>query len=213
MAHKKRSCFLVYQSFKQFVVRWWRKGVLFFEQLVLKERSPRKLALSFCVGVYISFSPFVFMHTVMVFIFSWLFSLNLPAVWAGAFVNNPWTMVPCYAAGYVVGEFCLGTVCGVNTVASNPSFMTGINSSLTYYTGMKGVSLWSFLIGGNLLGLVLGVMLYPVLTRIFARLSARVYSGAKKTVMQDHEDSCSEQKSILRVRDSRQDRSGGSADR
>ncbi len=204
---------MIVKKLKQFVLKWWRKGIEFFEQLVIKERSPRKLALSFCVGIYISFSPFVFLHTVMVFIFSWLFRLNLPAVWAGAFVNNPWTMVPCYAGGYLVGEFCLGTVCGINTAAINPAFMHGINESLTYYTGMKAVSLWSFLIGGNLLGLVLGVMLYPVFKRIFARLSTRVYSGAKKMVMQDYEDSCSEQESLLRVRDSRHDRSGDSTDR
>lgn len=204
---------MVYKRTKQCIVSWWRKGISFFEQLVLKERSPHKLALSFCVGVYISFSPFIFFHTVMVLVFSWLFSLNIPAVFAGAFVNNPWTMVPCYAAGYAVGEFCLGTLCNINTVALNPAWMASINESLVHYIGMKGVALWSFLVGGNLLGITLGVMLYPVLTRIFARLSARVYSGAKKTVVRDYEDSCSEQESILRVRDSRQDRSGDSADR
>lgn len=200
-------------TIKQYGASLWAKGVRFFEQLVIKERSPRKLAISFCVGVYISFSPFVFLHTVMVFLFTWLFRLNLPAVWAGAFVNNPWTMVPCYAAGYMVGEFSLGTVCGIDTAAINPSWMGGLNESLTYYTGMKAVSLWSFLLGGNLLGIVLGVMLYPVFKRIFARLSTRVYGGAKKTVVPDYEDCCAEQEGILRVRDSRQDRSGDSADR
>jgi uncharacterized protein len=199
-------------AIKRHVMLWWNKGIVFFEQLVIKERSPTKLALSLCVGIYISFSPFIFLHTVMVLAFSWIFSLNLPAVWAGAFVNNPWTMIPCYGAGYIVGEGLLWMV-GIDTTSINPSWMHGINATLAHYTGMQGVSFWSFLIGGNLLGVVLGVMLYPVFKLIFARLSTRLYEGAHKTVMHEHESSCSEQKSVFRLRNSRQNRSRDSVDR
>lgn len=199
--------------FKSYTLKIGRYIVGVFERLVLKERSPNKLAASFCVGLYISFSPFLFLHTVMVLVFAWFFSLNLPAVWAGAFVNNPWTMIPCHTAGYVVGEFFLGTICRVDSLALNPSWMSIVNEPLFRYTGINGVSFWSFMIGGNLLGIALGAMLYPVFKRMFNRLSARVYSGARKTVMANHENRRTKQKSIPRLRNPRSDRSGDRTDR
>jgi len=121
-----------------------------FKRLVLKERSPRMLALSFCVGVYIAFSPYLFMHTAMIFVFAWLFSLNFPAVFAAAYlVNNPWTLVPIYTADYFVGEFLLRTVCGLNTLQLNPSWMSFINKPIVQYTGINGISFWSFMLGGQ----------------------------------------------------------------
>ena len=45
---------------------------------------------------------------------------------------------------------------------SNPSWMEFINVPLRTYTGVEGISFWSFMIGGNLLGLLFSVMLYPV---------------------------------------------------
>ncbi|MFC1845593.1 DUF2062 domain-containing protein [Candidatus Dependentiae bacterium] len=187
--------------------------VSIFKKLVLKERSSKKLSLSFCVGLYISFSPFIFCHTIMVVAFAWLFSLNGAAVFAGAFVNNPWTMVPCYSVGYFFGEFVLRTICRLDTLALNPSWMALVNEPITRVTGMQGISFWSFLLGGNLLGVMLGVMLYPALKRLFGRLSVQVYGVAKKSVETKHENSCAEQKSVPRVRHSRASGSGHRPDR
>ena len=180
-----------------------------FKRLILKDRSPRMLALSFCVGVYIAFSPYLFMHTAMVFVFAWVFSLHLPAVFAAAYlVNNPWTLVPIYTSDYFVGEFLLRTVCGFDTLQLNPAWMTFINKPIAHYTGISGISFWSFMLGGNLLGLLAGVMLYPVLKRIFATMSTRVYGLAKKSVELNHENCCTKQKSISRLPYSRPNRSG-----
>jgi len=181
-----------------------------FTQLVLKERSPHKLAASLAVGVYIAFSPFLFCHTIMVFAFSWMFSLNLPAVFVGACVNNPWTLIPCSLAAYGVGDFFLKTVCRLDPLALNPSWMSFLNGPLFKVTGIKGLSFWSFMVGGNLLGLLAGAMLYPILKHIFSRLGVQKYQGAKKAMMEDHENSCAEQKGVPRLRHPRQT---GSRDR
>jgi len=196
---------LIYQKPKQYLIS-------LFTKLVLKERSPEVLARSVCVGVFISFSPFPGFHTLMVLGFTWLFSLNGAAVFAGAFLNNPWTMVPFYSADYFFGEFLLRGLCGFETLAFNPSWMTWVNEPLARYVGIEGVSFWSFMVGGNLLGVLAAGMLYPVLKRIFARLSARVYAGATKTVM-DHENRRAKQKSVPRVQHPRQNRSGDRANR
>lgn len=171
-----------------------------FKRLLLKERSPKKLSLSFCVGLYISFSPFIFLHTAMVIAFTWLFSLNGAAVFAGAFINNPWTMVPCYSVGYFFGEFVLRVLCRLDTVALNPSWMVLVNEPIMRVTGIQGISFWSFLLGGNLLGVMLGVMLYPVLKRLFKRLSEQVYGIANRAIETKYENSCAKQKSISRLR-------------
>jgi len=153
----------------------------FFYKLVLKEKSPKMLALSFCVGVFISFSPFVFFHTIMIIVSAWLFSLNFAVVMsASLFVNNPWTMVPVYSADYVFGEWFLRKIIGLNPLSLNPSWMSPLNSFICKYTGISGISFWSFMIGGNLLGLIISVMLYPVVKRIFKRLSRVIYKSKSK---------------------------------
>jgi len=190
-----------------------RKIVSVFERLVLKERSPHKLSLSFSVGLYIAFSPFLGMHTIMVLASTWLFSLNGAAVFAGAVVNNPWTIVPCHAAGYFLGDIFLRFVCHIDPIACNPSWMSWVNEPICNITGLNGVSFWSFFIGGNLLGILSAVILYPVCKPIFARLMAKKYKGAIKTVLESNEDSCSKQKSISRLRNPRQTGSGDRTDR
>ena len=150
----------------------------FFYKLALKEKSPRVLAVSVCVGVFISFSPFIFFHTIMIIASAWLFSLNLAAVMsASLFVNNPWTMVPVYSADYVFGEWFLRKIIGLNPLSLNPSWMLPLNNLIFKYTGISGISFWSFMIGGNLLGLIISVILYPVVKSIFKRMSRMIYKS------------------------------------
>gem|GEM_PF-1722567 len=185
---------------KRYLRKTFWSIVSFLERLVLKERSAQKLASSVSVGLFIAFSPYLFMHTVMTFFFAWVFSLNLPAVFAGAFVNNPWTIVPVHSAGYFVGEFFFRSICKIDPMSINPSWMSLVNEPIARLTGLKGVSFWSFMVGGNLLAIAVSVILYPILKRIFARLSIRVYKGAKKSVMDDNESSCTEQEGFSRLR-------------
>ena len=120
----------------------------FFARLVLQEKSAYKLAASCALGAYIAFSPFVGLHTVMVFAFSWLFALNSAVTWAvSVAINNPWTMMPVYGVDYLVGDWC------------------------AQYFGITLPAGWAFLIGGNLLGLLIGVMLYPIVLRMCARFN------------------------------------------
>lgn len=143
----------------------------FFERLVLKERSPKVLALSFCFGVYIAFCPFVGFHTIMVIGLSWLLSLNFAVTLASSiFVNNPWTMVPIYSIDYFFGTWVF-KIFGIDPVASNPTWMNFFNQTLFKYTGVSGISFWAFMLGGNLLGLLISVILYPVAKRAFERIA------------------------------------------
>jgi len=145
------------------------------KRLVLEERSPRILAISFCVGIYIAFSPFIGLHTVMVFIFSWLLGLNFATVFAASnFINNPWTMVPVYTSGHVFGDFLFSRVCGWPQGCSNPAWMARMSNWLSGYVDISGFSLWAFMIGGNLLGLIFALAMYPFMSRVFHMLVAEV---------------------------------------
>lgn len=140
------------------------------KSLVTHEQCPRMLAYSFCLGVYIAFSPFIGLHTLMAFAFAWLFRAHLPAIFAGSLlINNPWTMVPVYTSDYLFGHWLFEWVLGFNLQGLNPAWMSSVNGLLANI-GLAGVSLWSFLLGGNLLGVLAGVMLYPLVKRFFAQM-------------------------------------------
>jgi hypothetical protein len=148
----------------------------FFKSLICYDSSPDKLALSFCVGNFIAFSPFLGLHTAMVFVFSWLFKLNLGVVLATSMmINNIWTLVPIYIADYIVGYWLMHRVIGLNVLLTNPSWMnagwmSSINSFFEQKLNVARPCLWSFLIGGNLLGFFTSILLYPLMVRIFSRL-------------------------------------------
>ncbi|HEV2601334.1 MAG TPA: DUF2062 domain-containing protein [Candidatus Babeliales bacterium] len=150
------------------MINWLQKKCT---EMVQQERSSHRLAISFCVGVYIAFSPFIGLHTVITFFVAWLFGLNIVALLGSRLlINNPWTMVPLYSAGNFFGNnFCM-YLFGTTMFEQNPSWMSWINEPLTQYVGVSGISFWSFFIGTNLLGIAIGVILYPVMRYVFTRL-------------------------------------------
>jgi uncharacterized protein (DUF2062 family) len=109
---------------------------------------------------------------VMTFTLAWLLNLNLAATFAGScLINNPWTMVPIYSADYFFGDFLVHKVFGCATVTWNPTWMNWINHQLSVYCGISNISLTAFLVGGNILGLMVGILLYPIMKRIFIKIA------------------------------------------
>ena len=130
---------------------------------IRNERCPRRLAFSVSLAVFIAFSPFVGFHTAMVFLFSWLFALNAAVLLTiSMLINNPWTMVPIYAADHIVGDQ-LFYLCGINGMELNPDWVDSLNAWISHYTGLSGISFWAFLVGGNLLSIVLALIIYPII--------------------------------------------------
>jgi len=143
----------------------------FFTRLMGKERSPHILALSFSTGFYIAFSPFPGFHTGMTIALAWLFSLNIAVVFAvSCAINNPWTMMPVYCIDYFFGDFVCTHIFRANTLCWNPGWMWRLNEWIAATIGIKHISLWSFLFGGNILGIGGALMVYPIVRRIFGRL-------------------------------------------
>lgn len=76
-----------------------------------------------------------------------------------------------YAADYLSGDIILKFL-GFSPMALNPSWMEVINGPLRAYIGVDGIAFWSFMLGGNLLGLVFGAMMYPVVRKAYLRMKS-----------------------------------------
>lgn len=142
---------------------------LYAKKLILSERTPTKLAAASATGVFISFSPFIGIHWLMTIIVAWFFRLNVAVIYFAAHVvNNPLTMVPVYLADYAVGVFITRTLFGVDLTPYNPTWMKWLNTHLACLQ-IPNISLWDFIIGGNVLGIICGLISYPLLVRFFDR--------------------------------------------
>jgi hypothetical protein len=70
--------------------------------------SPRKIAFSFAIGVFIGMSPFLGLHTVIGILVALIFRLNKFVTIVGVYVTNPWTIVPIYTFATWFGAKLLG---------------------------------------------------------------------------------------------------------
>lgn len=137
-----------------------------FEQ----KQSMHTLALSLCIGNYIAFSPFIGLHTVMVLVSVWLFNLNMPITFAIAYgVNNPWTAIPVYALDYLIGYWIVHDIAVLEL--QNPSWMAWIEYFIQNNLNLPKPCLWSFLIGGNVLGILTSIVAYPIALKLFTFLA------------------------------------------
>lgn len=152
-------------------------------RLISYERCMHTLTLSCCMGIYIAFSPFVGLHTAMVFLFSWIFALNFAVMLAvSMFINNPWTMMPVYGAGHFFGDQILSWW-GVDHYEWNPSWIISANSWIKSHIGFGGISFWAFMIGGNILGIGLSLGCYPMIKRLLSAAKAHGKKRVAQTVI------------------------------
>src|ERR1700746_3934900 len=78
-------------------------------RLLAIDDPPERTALAFSIGIFIAFSPFLGLHTILATIIAFAFRFNKVAIYTGTFVNNPFlTLVPIIIASYAVGAFILG---------------------------------------------------------------------------------------------------------
>src|SRR5438874_9755130 len=74
---------------KSLVRRW-------MGQLLHVDDTPERTAAAFALGVFIGFSPFLGLHTILGIVFAFLLNVNRVAVLLGVYSNLPWIMAPYY---------------------------------------------------------------------------------------------------------------------
>jgi len=136
-----------------------------FRRLLALDDPPERTALAFSIGVFIAFSPFLGLHTILATLVAFLFRFNKVAIYGGTFINNPFfTLVPIIIASYAVGALILGRPLRIPAsgieLLRHPHLLTA-----NYYHKLFRESrdiLWPFTIGGMMLSVVCSLIAYPV---------------------------------------------------
>ena len=150
-----------------------------FRRLLAIDDPPERTALAFSIGVFIAFSPFLGLHTIMATFIAFVFKFNKIAIYTGTFVNNPpLTLVPIIIASYSVGAFFLGQPLKIPAegleLLKNPHIFSG-----DYYRRLFVESLnilEPFALGGMILSVVCSLLAYPITLR-----ALRLYRRRKPT--------------------------------
>ncbi len=147
-----------------------------FRRLLAIDDPPERTALAFSIGVFIAFSPFLGLHTILATIVAFVFKFNKIAIYSGTFINNPiLTLVPIIIVSYAVGAFLMGRPIkipdeGVELLKS-PDIFSG-----DYYKQLFVQSwniVWPFSIGGMVLSVVCSVVAYPLTLRALRAYRSR----------------------------------------
>jgi uncharacterized protein len=113
--------------------------------IFLLDGNPSFIALSFALGVFVSFSPIYGFHSLTAVFIAYILRLNLFTALVGAWINTPLTAPFVYGGCYVVGRAIIG----------GPDLPMG-DSLLNW--GMIQNVLIQLIIGWCILGLLAGVI-------------------------------------------------------
>lgn len=140
-------------------------------QLLHLKESPHKTALAFAIGAFIAFSPTYGLHTLSALFCAWVFRLNVVALMAGSFINNPWTVVPILGATLWTGFQLIG-------LPDLPPANWSDLSMMAFYEHIKPYAA-PFLLGGFLLSAGAAAVSYPIAyVAITAQRGRRTQDGA-----------------------------------
>lgn len=141
------------------------------------ELTPQQVALSFALGFHICWNPLLGLHTGMVLVLCFAFRrLHRPVMLLGAFLNNPWTMVPIATANAYAGNLLLGR--GLNLDLSAIEWTSIGFRSFTSREGFEAMAgmlkpiLLPYLLGGFALSLLALGVGYGVMLWLTLRLRA-----------------------------------------
>ena len=147
-----------------------------FRRLLAIDDPPERTALAFSVGVFIAFSPFLGLHTIMATLIAFVFRFNKVAIYSGTFLNNPpLTLVPIIIASYAVGALLLGRPWRIPPegveLLKHPHLLTA-----DYYRRLF-VQSWyvvePFALGGMVLSVVCSLIAYPLTLRVLRAYGRR----------------------------------------
>jgi uncharacterized protein (DUF2062 family) len=125
-----------------------------FRRMLHLRESPHRTALAFAIGAFIAFSPTYGLHMAMVVFCAWAFGLNFVALFAGAMLNNPWTLVPILGATFWTGAVIVGD-------PRLPSFTWDDLTFAGLYHQIMPYAV-PFFVGGLVLSLLGALITYPL---------------------------------------------------
>ena len=147
-----------------------------FRRLLAIDDPPERTALAFSVGVFIAFSPFLGLHTLMATVVAFAFRFNKVAIYAGTFVNNPFlTLVPIVVASYALGALVTGRP--LRLPAEGLELLSDPHPLQSSYWRALGAHAWDvllpFSVGATALSVVCSLAAYPVTLHLLRARKAR----------------------------------------
>ena len=122
--------------------------------------DPATIARGFAVGIFVAFSPFLGLHTVLAISLAFLIRGNRLASLLASWICNPLTMIPILYFDFKVGEILLST--SLPFPHNIHTFKDIIHAG--------GQIAWPLLVGGHLIGLVLALASFPIIHFLVAYL-------------------------------------------
>jgi hypothetical protein len=136
------------------------------KKILLLDYSPRRIAMSCAIGVFIGFSPYVGLHTGLAMGASFLFGLPLYPLIVGAYITNPFTLVPVYTLCYKFGVLITGKKASTMPDFSHFEYTAMMHTAKTFFI--------PFFVGTHLLGLILAVITYILSYYLVKKYKGRV---------------------------------------
>jgi len=140
------------------------------KSLLHLQDPPHRTSLAFGVGVFIAFSPFLGLHTVIAIALAFALRLNRVAVLAGAWINA-WALAPSYAFGTFIGAVLLGVDPGDLRAIDWGQGIGALSSTL-------GTLFWPIMLGNTLLGLILSAPAYALCRKFLESRAQRKNTDA-----------------------------------
>jgi uncharacterized protein (DUF2062 family) len=136
-----------------------------FKKLLHIEDSAERTAMAYSIGIFLGFSPFLGLHTLLGLAVAFLFNLNRVAILLGVWSNTPWFIVPYYTIATWVGMRVTGfqidkmTLRKIFQLEMNQGFMS---SDFWGRVASQWGLLLSFMIGSLILAACLTLIAYPL---------------------------------------------------
>ena len=148
----------------------WKKRI---KHILTLDSHPGHIAAGFAVGVFISFTPFFGLHTVIAIVASFVFRLNKLTCITGSWVNTPMTVPPVMVISYKLGRLLLGRT----------PLELHIKKELSWQYALKlldknGTSL---LLGTSIIGIVAAILSYFLCYYLVVRFRQKDESMAEQT--------------------------------
>ena len=145
-------------------------------RLLAIDDPPERTALAFSIGIFIAFSPFLGLHTIMATLVAFIFRFNKVAIYTGTFINNPFlTLVPIIIASYGLGALVMGRPLSLPEeglkLLKEPHLLTA-----SYWRELSRQAvdvLLPFSLGGTILSIVCSVGAYPLTLWLLRSRKAR----------------------------------------
>ncbi len=143
----------------------------FIRRLFSLNDTPERIAQAFALGVFLAFSPLIGLHAFLGIVVALFFGLNRIAFLMGLLINNPWTLIPIYAAGTYLG----GLLIGFPSRPSLPSFEWHALWNRSFWLQLAGQ--WHILkpmvVGSFILSILLSAFSYVAALHLIRQRRAR----------------------------------------